>query len=410
MEQVLIDFIQEIISANQIPFHHIQIPCEDWDWLDLGLRSTLLGGNSLTHLNDWCKTHTGPFLYYWTDSFQCSYISLNLPDSDEWLFVGPVLFDEIKDRRFDELFQKLGLPERARLPLLNHYYNVKLISWHAVFESFVSLIADHIYGKGNYSIIYHREGEWDDWSSGLQNGTDKLSVPENPFLNIQFIEDRYDAENALLRCVSAGNEMAALKQLAVFKARMFPQRLSNELRDAKNYTITLNTLLRKAAEEGGVHPYHIDRFSNSNVQKLEQLTSPDQCQSFQRKITRGYCKLVKEFNLKDYSIPVRKAITYINADLCADLSLKTLAGQLNMNASYLSALFRKETGATLTEFVSGRRIAHAQKLLRTTTLPIQSISLQCGISDMYYFSRLFKRIAGCTPKAYRERGEHLGQE
>ena len=119
---------------------------------------------------------------------------------------------------------------------------------------------------------------------------------------------------------------------------------------------------------------------------------------------------MKEFNLKDYSIPVRKAITYINADLCADLSLKTLAGQLNMNASYLSALFRKETGATLTEFVSGRRIAHAQKLLRTTTLPIQSISLQCGISDMYYFSRLFKRIAGCTPKAYRERGEHLGQE
>ena len=78
MEQVLIDFIHEIISANQIPFHHIHIPCEDWDWLDLGLRSTLLGDNSLTHLNDWCKTHRGNFLYYWTDSFQCSYISLNL--------------------------------------------------------------------------------------------------------------------------------------------------------------------------------------------------------------------------------------------------------------------------------------------------------------------------------------------
>lgn len=405
MEQALINFINEMISVNEIPFHHVDmgIPCDDLDWFDLGLRNSLLGDDSLKYLPGWLKAHTGPYLYHWTDPFQCSYTILNLPDSDEWLFVGPVLFEEIKGGRFDQLFNSLGLPEKLRLPMVNQYYNIKLVLYHSVFESFLTLIADHTYGKEQYQIIYCNEDESMEWNRKYLQNQPGFNVPENPFLNVQFIEDRYDTENALIRAVSSGNEAQALANLSKMQSIMLPQRLSSELRDQKNYTVTVNTLLRKAAEAAGVHPYHIDMRSNQNVQQLEQLTSPDQCRSFQRKIARGYCQLVKEYNLKDYSMPVRKAITYINVDLSADLSLKSLAGLLNVNASYLSSLFKKETGTTLTEYVNNRRIGHAQKLLRGTDLPVQSISLQCGISDMYYFSRMFKRITGLTPRAYREK-------
>lgn len=405
MEKIIIDFIQEIITANQIPFHRVSIPCDDWDWFDLGLRSTLLGDNSLTQLNDWCSSHSGPYLYYWSDVFKCSYAFINLPESSEWLFVGPVLFEEIKGSRFDELFLDLNLPERVRVPLLNHYYNIKLIPWQAVFENFLTLLAEHLYGKERYEIIYHHADEWDEWGSQCKNGMAKRNIPENPFLNIQYIEERYDAENALIRSVSAGNEVQALSHLGTLYSQMVPNRLSSGLRDIKNYTITLNTLLRKAAESSGIHPYHIDSISNINIQQLELLTSTEQCRNFQRKITSSYCQLIKDYNLKDYSIPVRKTITYINADLSADLSLKFLAAQLNVNASYLSSLFSKETGVTLTEYVNSKRIALAQKLLRGTDLPIQSITMQCGISDMYYFSRMFKRITGMTPRTYREKTE-----
>ena len=99
------------------------------------------------------------------------------------------------------------------------------------------------------------------------------------------------------------------------------------------------------------------------------MTSEEQCVSFAYKIIHDYCHLITEHRLKGYSPPIRQAITYINTDLAADLSLKSLAGQININASYLSTLFKKEVGMPLTEYVNRCRIDRAQKLLLITDLP-----------------------------------------
>ncbi len=181
-----------------------------------------------------------------------------------------------------------------------------------------------------------------------------------------------------------------------------PPRLANNLRDKKDLTITLNTLMRKAAEQAGVHPIHIDSFSNQCIQQIEQLGSVEQCRTFQRKLALGYCRLIKKYNVKGYSLPVQKAVTYITSDLSADLSLKALSGRLNVTSSYLSSLFRKEIGMTLTDYVNQQRIAHARHLLADTHFPIKSIALQCGIPDLNYFVRMFKRTVGVTPKVYRD--------
>ena len=75
---------------------------------------------------------------------------------------------------------------------------------------------------------------------------------------------------------------------------------------------------------------------------------------------------------------------------------------LGVNASYLSTLFKKETGKTLTEYVNGKRIEYAIFLLNSTQLQIQAIAQYCGISDVNYFTRLFKTAVGKTPKEYRD--------
>ena len=115
--------------------------------------------------------------------------------------------------------------------------------------------------------------------------------------------------------------------------------------------------------------------------------------------------MVRNLNRQTYSPVIQKIIAYIETDLSTDLSLKTFAKYLNVNASYLSTLFSKEVGITLSEYVNNSRIFHAKKLLQGTNLPIKSIAEQCGFSDTHYFNRIFHKITGTTPGVYRKNGK-----
>ena len=75
------------------------------------------------------------------------------------------------------------------------------------------------------------------------------------------------------------------------------------------------------------------------------------------------------------------------------------------NSSYLSNLFRKEVGMTITEYVTNHRILHAADLLLTSMQPVKTIAKQVGFADVQYFSRVFKKKMGKTPSQFRlERG------
>ena len=117
---------------------------------------------------------------------------------------------------------------------------------------------------------------------------------------------------------------------------------------------------------------------------------------------RRYCRLVRKHSVKDYSRVVRETILLIDSDLAADLTLSSLAANQKISAGYLSTVFKKETGKTVSEFIRDKRIKHAAHLLLTTHLQIQTIALHCGIMDVQYFSKIFKKQTGKTPKEYRE--------
>ena len=84
------------------------------------------------------------------------------------------------------------------------------------------------------------------------------------------------------------------------------------------------------------------------------------------------------------------------------IGVSDIAEALALERSYFSSLFKKETGQTLTDYVNHRRIDYACHLLTTTRLQIQTVAQHCGIVDVQYFSKIFKRLTGKTPKAYRQ--------
>lgn len=399
MKDPALQFVTQYLKSLQVPVRFLTPPCESVSWLDLGLRESILrlDGSVLDAVNRWLSSVGPREIRHSVDDFRCHYIVLRLPDSEERMVCGPVLFEEMREAQRNELFDAMKLPEDLRDRTRDYYYRLVCVPGQSQYLSLFTVLGDRLYGENQYDFTYTDFAARDE-----QCYDNYYRVPDQPFLGIQVVEDRYETENAVLAAVANGNERLALEHCAHWSMFILPQRLTSKLRDSKDYMITLNTLLRKTVEQAGVHPIHIDAVSNRNIQLIEQVTATDQLQSLQSQLVRTYCHLVRKHNLKDYSLLTQKIITCVDTELSADLSLKALSERLSVNASYLSTLFKKEMGLSLTEFVNRRRITHAQSLLIHTALPIKTVAQKCGIPDVYYFSRLFKRITGTTPKAYRD--------
>lgn len=105
---------------------------------------------------------------------------------------------------------------------------------------------------------------------------------------------------------------------------------------------------------------------------------------------------------KDSMTIISNVIQYILQHYGDDLTLEKLAAEVHVSNSYLSRLFKKEQGMTLSNYIQTIRLQEAKKLLSSTNLKTYEIAEKVGISDPVYFSKLFKRAEGLSPKEFRQ--------
>ena len=338
-------------------------------------------------------------IYRHQDDLDCNMLFFQVQGGDDPVIaaVGPYLLQPVTQELLEENAAKFPDPERI-LPSLEKYYRE----------------IPYLPSENQLLVLLYTLGEslWEGGST-LQDlpphlpsvvlnahGLEHTATSGSP-VSMEALENRYADEEKLMRAVSAGQADQAAILYSRFTSRQMERRTSPPLRDMKNYFIIFNTLLRKAAEYGHVHPLYIDQLSSEFAKQIESAASVEALSSLGPKMIRHYCKIVQDFSQKGHSHLISKLLILVEADLTADLSLSALAKRLNVNSSYLSALFKKEVGSTLTEYVGKRRINHAMFLLEATSLQVQTIAQQCGIPDVNYFTRTFKKYAGVTPKEYR---------
>ncbi len=96
-----------------------------------------------------------------------------------------------------------------------------------------------------------------------------------------------------------------------------------------------------------------------------------------------------------------EVIHYIEANIAAPLSTKTICKKFNYNETYFCRKFKKHTGLTVTKYILLHRLELACQMLRNEERHIGSICSACGFSDFSYFSAAFKRVYGTTPSDFR---------
>lgn len=99
---------------------------------------------------------------------------------------------------------------------------------------------------------------------------------------------------------------------------------------------------------------------------------------------------------------LRKAIEYIDNNYSNEnISLNDVAGEVEVSANYLSALFSQRMEKTFVEYITGKRMEKAKKLLHTSDMSTSEIAAEIGYKDPHYFSFVFKKTQGKSPREYR---------
>ena len=99
---------------------------------------------------------------------------------------------------------------------------------------------------------------------------------------------------------------------------------------------------------------------------------------------------------------MEKVIAYLNKHYTESVGLEEIASYTAMNPAAFCRYFKENTGKTFKEYVLDMRIGYACKLLTTSFMNISQISATCGFESPVHFNRIFKRVTGMTPSAYRE--------
>lgn len=100
--------------------------------------------------------------------------------------------------------------------------------------------------------------------------------------------------------------------------------------------------------------------------------------------------------------PIRLIKKYIEEHYMEEINLNQLAELVDMNASYLSSIFKKETGMTYSEYLIHCRTEQASRLLVETNMSVHEIAHSCGYSDARYFSKQYMKQIGLKPSEYRK--------
>lgn len=136
---------------------------------------------------------------------------------------------------------------------------------------------------------------------------------------------------------------------------------------------------------------------------LDTFTTGDQFFSWLYRLCTTACQKL-DSSLKTYHDSLCSSVlSYIRENYeHSDLCLQDISKYVNVSPAYLSALFKKNTGANISDTITSARIDAACQYLKNSNLSLKEISEKCGYANQYYFSTSFKRKLGISPSAYRD--------
>ena len=164
----------------------------------------------------------------------------------------------------------------------------------------------------------------------------------------------------------------------------------------------LVVIISRAAVDAGANVkdiFLINENFNSNIENFQDL---EDLSVWVSNMLQRFISLTFEFEKVKHADTVYKVIEYIKENYYRHIPLEEIAQITYMSKTYLSTLFKKETGYSISEYINGIRVDRARSLLVNSDIAIVEIARMCGFEDQSYFTKVFRKTTGITPKKCRE--------
>lgn len=213
----------------------------------------------------------------------------------------------------------------------------------------------------------------------------------------------YQEERKILDMVREGNAEEAVRLTKEMDIEI--GKLGNdELTHWRNLLIVVSTLCARAAIEGGLEPRVAYRISGFYINKGSGSKDIIQVLSYRNRAVQELAERVRAQNTKRHtSSYTEQCKDYIQKHFKEKIYLEEIAGTLGVSSSYLSRLFKKETGMCLQDYVNEVRIERSCNLLIYSDESLSMIAEYVNFPSQSYFGKIFKKRKGMTPRQFRER-------
>ncbi|KAA0562246.1 helix-turn-helix domain-containing protein [Bacillus sp. CH30_1T] len=343
------------------------------------------------------------FPIFRSSNYQENFISICVKEEDNpqgTIIIGPSIYSELSEERIDGVMNDFDLFRNKKEEITHYYQSLPIINKEKLMNIGI-LIYYTLYNKKlDINHIRKKNSQLENTSTQVKNIDLIISK------RLQNITSRQDPKmvNKLLQNVKEGRKEEVIKYLESLPPEKFGVlSKTSHIRSQKNLLIAGITLATRAAVEGGLHPEVAYTLSDLYIQKLETLNN---IKAIERLRDEAFCSFVERvYKVKDqkYSKSITFCQHYIFNHLYEKITLSLLSNLVDMNPSYLSVLFKKEVGISLSEYIQQAKIEEARNLLTLTNYSLSDICSLLHFNDQSYFTKIFKKFTGVTPKHFRNK-------
>ena len=346
------------------------------------LRSVLRAGIS---------AQTAPFM--WNGGYKCYFAALHAGEGI--MFMGPMCHEKLRRIHLRQMYHSFGV-EGEDLPDLPTFTLPEMRNMVLLANS----ILENVPVENEELLRLNRliAGE----STGEKEEQVQFLLREEEENDGGAYRHSYREEQMLMQAVREGRTQDAIR----LAERMDQDsgRLSDKgIRHRRNLGIIGISLCARSAIEGGLTPETAYRISGYYIRKCDTAQTETHLLQYRNSAIEDLTDRVAEKLRKPrVSGYIEQSRDYVRKHYREKIYLDMVAEALGISPTYLSRLFRKETGQCLQDFINEERVKRASNLLRYSDMGLTEIAQYVNFPNQSYFGKIFRKFTNMTPKAYRD--------